>query len=137
MSIPLSESQIMEYARGHPCLYGLHGEMAIQTERGWVEVVKNGSTWHIGNRKSGAITYFPVKPQFLFVIVLDKNAFISPAELYTLDAQFVEFLKEKSLGSYYIEKEGGKEWFYRDCPIPYLTLRLEFLQQKHFLPFPF
>ena len=120
----------MEYSKHYPCLYGLRGKFAIETETGWIEVIKNGSSFHIANRKSGAITYFPRKPYFEYVIVLEKDAFQSASDLYILDAEFVSFLKQKGLGEYYIKGDGGTDWFYTSCPFSYLDLRLEFLQEK-------
>jgi len=120
----------MQYAKGYPCEYGLSGQLAIKTPHGYQDVMKNGSSWYISNRKSGAVTYFPSKPIFDYVIVLDREYFSTKNDLYILDAQFVDFMKQKGLGEYYVSEGGGTEWFYRSCPVPYLELRVEFLKQK-------
>lgn len=122
MSLNKVVKDIMEYSKGYPCLYGLTGSSE--------NYIKNGSSWYIANRKSGAVTYFPRKPRFEYVIVLDKNSLQSPSDLYILDAEFVTFMKRNGLGNYYVEEGGGTEWFYTSCPRSYLELRLEFLQEK-------
>jgi superfamily II DNA or RNA helicase len=121
----------LQYSKEYPTLYALSGGFAIERENQWIRVLKCGSTWHIANRKAGALTYFPKKPVFEHVIVLQKESFPNKADLYILDAQFVQFLKQKGLGQYYIEEEGGTEWFSAECPESYLNLSLEFLQQKN------
>lgn len=120
----------MQYSSDYPCLYGLRGNFAIKINEDWAEVIKNGSSWYIANRKSGAITYFPNKPYFEYVIVLDKEYFTSASDLYILDSEFVEFLKAKQCHQYYIQNGGGKEWFSLSCPKSYLDLRIEFLKEK-------
>lgn len=121
----------MEYSKDYPCLYCLSGGTAIVTENGWQGVVKNGSTWHVANRKSGALTYFPEEPVFQHIIVLSKEYFTNSSDLYKLDAQFVEFLREKNLSQYHVVRNGGLEWFLSSCPVSYLSLRLEFLSKLH------
>jgi len=118
----------MEYAKGYPCDYGMEGGGAIKVNGTYVETEKNGSSWHIANRKSAAITYFPNKPKYTYVLILDPNSFKNEDELYALDADFVEFVKAKGLGEYYINEGGGTEWFLKSCPISYLELRKEFLK---------
>ena len=120
----------MEYANAYPCFYGLLGGGATKVNGNYEETIKNGSSWHIANRKSGAFTYFVDPPVFQFVIVIPQGYFQSTDELYVLDAEFVEFIKQKGLGQYYINKGGGTEWFLQSCPISYLELRKEFLAQK-------
>ena len=120
----------MEYANAYPCFYGLLGGGATKVNGNYEETIKNGSSWHIGNRKSGALTYFVDAPVFQFVIVIPQDYFHSKDELYVLDAEFVEFIKQKGLGQYYINKGGGTEWFLQSCPTSYLELRKEFLAQK-------
>jgi hypothetical protein len=106
----------------------MEGGGAIKVNGSYIETEKNGSSWHIANRKSAAITYFPNKPKYTYVLVLDPNSFKNEDELYALDAGFVEFVKAKGLGEYYINEGGGTEWFLKSCPISYLELRKEFLQ---------
>lgn len=121
----------MKYSKGYPCLYGLTGGFGDNIPgKGFVLFIKNGSSWFIANRKSSAVTYFPKKPRFEYIIVLDKESFQSPSDLYILDSEFVTFLKQIELGNYYIEEGGGTEWFYASCPRSYLDLRLEFLKMK-------
>jgi len=120
----------MEYSNGYPCLYGMKGGGATKVNDNYEETIKNGSSWHIGNRKSGALTYFVETPFFNYVIVIPKDYFNSEDQLYVLDAEFVEFIKQKGLGQYYINKGGGTEWFLQSCPFSYLELRKEFLGQK-------
>jgi superfamily II DNA or RNA helicase len=121
----------MEYAKGYPCLYGMEGETAINVNGAFVYTIKNGSTWHIANRKSGAKTYFPKKPSYSYVVVLSKASFTDQDDLYILDAEFVDFMKENNLGNYYINEGGGTEWFLKSCPQSYLELRKEFLARKN------
>lgn len=121
-------SNAMEYAKGYPCLYGLKGGMASEKGSIWTPVIKNGSTWHVANRKSAAITYFPNTPVYSYILVLSKDSFSTKNDLYILDEEFVHFLKSKGLGKYYIDGQSGKEWYYDS--LDYLALRLEFVQSK-------
>lgn len=123
----------MEYASGFPALYCLSGDFALEDKNtnSWRKVIKNGSTWYIGNRKSAAITYFPKKPFYINIIILDPKYFKTKDELYKLDEDFRKFCIYKALGKYYIEEEGGVEWFYEDCPIPYVELKIEFLKSRN------
>ena len=120
----------MEYSNAYPCLYGMEGGGATKVDGIYVEVIKNGSSYHIANRKSGALTYFIDTPRFSYVIVISPEYFTKNEDLYILDAEFVEFIKKKGLGKYYINKGGGTEWFLQSCPFSYLELRKEFLAEK-------
>lgn len=118
----------MEYAKGYPCLYGLNFGTAFQKQGIWTPVIKNGSTWHAANRKSGGITYSPKKSVYSYLIVLSKESFLTKNNLYNLDQEFIEFLNKRGLSDYYIDEGGGKEWYYDS--LDYLALRLEFVQSK-------
>jgi superfamily II DNA or RNA helicase len=126
----------MKYGKGYPCLYGLtqSANYAIKRNGVYEEVMKNGTSWHIANRKSAAVTYFASCPVFTYVIVLSQDIFKDPTDLYLLDADFVEFLKNNKLGQYHLSEGGGHEWFSCDCPQSYLQLRLAFLETKGLTP---
>jgi hypothetical protein len=121
----------MEYSNGYPCLYGLSTDsLSIENEGKMIPVIKNGTTWHVANRKSAAITYLPEMPYYTYILVLSKDSFKEKSDLYILDSEFVEFIKKKEFGQYYIQKGGGVEWFDKSCPFDYMDLRLEFLKEK-------
>jgi superfamily II DNA or RNA helicase len=126
----MSEKEI-EYGKGYPIMYGLSGGFAIERGTQLQKTIKNGSTWYASNRKSGALTYFPKKPKFEYAIVLKKESLATKADLYNLDAKFIDYVRERGYAEYYIQEEGGKEWYYSDCPISFLELRLDFLQKKN------
>ena len=100
------------------------------TPAGLRYVTKHGSTWHVGNRKGGAITYFPMLPKYLRVIVLDPTAFPDPQRLYEMDAEFVEYLETQQLGHLHVKGGGGTEWFFHDSSVSLHNQRLAFFQSK-------
>ena len=119
----------MEYAKDYPSLYCLTGNLAINNNNKYRDVVKNGSTWHLSNRKSGSLTYFPKKPVYEHVIILPPLYFTNKNDLYKLDGLFLEYIKKINLYEYYINENGGKEWFDASCPISYLELKKDFLKE--------
>jgi hypothetical protein len=121
----------MEYAKDYPSLYCLSGGFAIKINNEYRDVVKNGSTWHLANRKSGPYTYFPQMPIYTHIIVLHPNYFKNRNDLYNLDNMFLEYIIKRNLYNYYVNEKGGKEWYYTSCPISYLELKLDFLKEMN------
>ncbi len=121
----------MEYAKDYPSLYCLSGNFALKSNNEYKDVIKNGSTWYLANRKSGSITYFPSLPTYLHVIVLAREHFKNKNDLYKLDGLFLEYMTKRGLYNYYINEKGGKEWYYAACPISYLELKKEFLREMN------
>jgi superfamily II DNA or RNA helicase len=121
----------MEYSKNYPGLYCLSGSLAIKSNNIYRDVVKNGSTWHLANRKSGSYTYFPQMPIYTHVIVLSPDYFNNKNDLYKLDELFLKYLKKRNLYNYYVDEKGGKEWYYDSCPISYLELKKDFLSEMN------
>lgn len=122
---------IMEFSKGYPCEYGLTGGFAHKTPLGWQEVIKNGCSWNIANRKSGAIPYSSSEPKYEYIIVLNPSQFEKLSDLYILDAEFIEFIYRKGLHHLYIKNGGGTELFYKLSGVSYVDLRIEFLKSKN------
>ena len=121
----------MEFSKDFPILYCLAGNLALKRNNRYIDVVKNGSTWHGSHRKSGAFTYFPSMPYYKHLIVLSPCYFRSKSDLYKLDYLFVKYLTKRNLQEYYINGDGGKEWFDESCPISYLDLKIDFLKEMN------
>lgn len=121
----------MEYSKNYPGLYCLSGNLAIKNNNVYRDVVKNGSTWYLSNRKSGSLTYFPQKPVYTHIIILSPLYFKNNNDLYKLDGLFLEYIKKRNLYQYYINENGGKEWFDSSCPISYLELKKDFLKEMN------
>ena len=67
----------------------------------------------------------------MHTIILSPLYFKNKNDLYKLDGLFLEYIKKQNLYEYYINEDGGKEWFDNSCPISYLELKKDFLSEMN------
>ena len=112
----------MEYAKNFPCIYGALG--------GGEDIIKLGTTYNVANRKSGYSTAWAWKPIYKFVIVIVPECIHNTADLYKLDADFLQYMNRIGLGQYHISRGGGTEFYSTSCPTPYLEILKDFLVEQ-------